>query len=1220
MTKLSSVLQLGGFLALCLVAPAFADLNDWTERSHQAFGLADKGHDLTTESKVDGTRIIRTTGSDPYLGTVGLAEKIDPFTAYRVMFQYRSSIDLKNFQVLYQTPKGLRHFNQEMPSSADWRWHSFELAKGEGGLRERVEWLRFDFGEEAGRKYLLRDMRLIKAMPEFDLDSLDHLPFSLKEKGHQATVKALAKGGWSISTLGDDPFVMTTGFAEAHQPDTPYVLAFEYQAPPKSNPLVVYFLTESGVRNQTLDTSPSAQWKWHLHDFTVDGQGLEERLKWVRIDFGTDPDLTYRIRNCRLIPATRELRQRVKLGQNFDQLSRFGISLEKVKPQQAAIETVRNLDNHGVAVTLSAYRHLDLDAETKRLANEPSASPPVPLGPRIVAGEGEHTDNHTIVRILSPYQVCETQFLAYPPEIRGGVGVETGVDGKGETFILSYPLLSARAREIRLFTPSGGSKGTIEGPKELVPPYVVSVGDYSPELKGEEITITSRYASTSQPSVYLLSLTGKVLKVFQVPGKNKENYQREFKLFTKTGGKVDQLFVQNLTAKRAFRLLPQEETTPVDFHASAIGSRLFDTAYSDRDFNLGGPQRLVSTLYPWKNESLLQQPLDAGRMENVFWFDPQEVHNDSWATWGEFKDGRYVKNSLYNFLGAAQYWSPLVQAGKIEDRSYEEWIEGIDWNRRAFGGKHRKSTEDYAKGSPTVWNACFTHRWSIGASKALTKQLDPATSLPLYLLLDRKNEPTGGGYFKKRLFDYGTQNFEQESIDRYYTYAQRALYRKLAPHYRSNPEMTVAVEPNHENEIVSGRNSVGDYNPKSLEGFYKYLLTLYEDLDTINEKMGTSFDKNFFDAPRGLLRGDWDRYDMDNRYFREWVEYNRIQIYRRVGSSYREALLAGFPPELIKSHQIPDSYVFGSIVGISERDVRISPIDWLLTTGAGFGFSRYGTYYDRKHNIGQGAHSSGYDGMLVGEYASLNPSEEKALDQLLYLRDRGISALHVMWWPEDLDKGFNAAQAAALRRMIAEHDEPKPGLAGGISQVRAWRGGKEPFEIASLGTGPEHTGLLKSLRKDGSFEGSVYVVPFHAHVAIETLSSKPSLAIGPKPVQLAMAQDLRQGAVLETTFRIGKRQNPGSLSLNLLHDGVALKDAEVLLDQIREGQEVRVIHKIPLVLDKLSLELATTLGEGTVEELKVVRHQDQAINLTCGIMEGRRHQGGVTFALLPDSP
>jgi hypothetical protein len=83
---------------------------------------------------------------------------------------------------------------------------------------------------------------------------------------------------------------------------------------------------------------------------------------------------------------------------------------------------------------------------------------------------------------------------------------------------------------------------------------------------------------------------------------------------------------------------------------------------------------------------------------------------------------------------------------------------------------------------------------------------------------------------------------------------------------------------------------------------------------------------------------------------------------------------------------------------------------------------------------------------------------------------------------------------------------------------------------------------------------------------------------------------------------------------------VVLKDAKVSLDQLREGQEVRVIHKIPLILDEVSLEISAISGESKIEELKVIRHPDQAINLTHGIMEGRRHQGGVTFALLPDSP
>ena len=73
---------------------------------------------------------------------------------------------------------------------------------------------------------------------------------------------------------------------------------------------------------------------------------------------------------------------------------------------------------------------------------------------------------------------------------------------------------------------------------------------------------------------------------------------------------------------------------------------------------------------------------------------------------------------------------------------------------------------------------------------------------------------------------------------------------------------------------------------------------------------------------------------------------------------------------MIKCHQIPDSYVFDSIIGISEGKKRLSPTEaWLLTTGAGFGFSRYGTYFERERSAGQGAHSSGFDNMLIGEYA-----------------------------------------------------------------------------------------------------------------------------------------------------------------------------------------------------------------------------------------------------------
>ena len=129
--------------------------------------------------------------------------------------------------------------------AALWRWHSFELGKGEKGVEELVQWLRFDFGDQPGQKFLIKDLRLIRVKREFAPDVLQHQPFSLKEKGHQASVEAIAEGGWAISTEGNDPYVMASGLTETFKPDTPYVLAFEYQAPPDSSPLQFYFQTES---------------------------------------------------------------------------------------------------------------------------------------------------------------------------------------------------------------------------------------------------------------------------------------------------------------------------------------------------------------------------------------------------------------------------------------------------------------------------------------------------------------------------------------------------------------------------------------------------------------------------------------------------------------------------------------------------------------------------------------------------------------------------------------------------------------------------------------------------------------------------------------------------------------------------------------------------------------------------------------------------------------
>ena len=1035
------------------------------------------------------------------------------------------------------------------------------------------------------------------------IENYPYAPLSFSSRIHELKLSETDNGIYEVETTGTDPYVWLQSFKDAYQPNLSYIIAFEYQAPDDFGEFVFYCQTGNKTKPIRTDLKPSKKWKWHVFELSEKGKLNGQEIDALRVDFGEQTNKTFKVRNLRLIETTPELRLYSAVGDKINQVKNFGIELKKLNPKISSTETVRHIDDKSASVTLSVYRHLDLDAETKRLAQEPITRPPVPMGPRIVAGEGPHPQNHTVVRILSEYQVCETQFLAYRPKIRGGVGVEIGKNENNQSFIATWPLLSNKADKIHLFNEAGGTIGKIGIAKEITPPFDLTVGNFVKESSGDEIAVLSHNAKTAQPNLLIYSPSGKLLGRKTINGG-----AGKYSIITK--GK-DRLIAQEFEGNKIHTMLPSQEVSKLNTKIESWS--LFDSVYTDREFNGGKPEKNISTLMRFTKG---QEPvsLDAGGMENKFWFDPQEEHNGDPSTWGEFPDGTYVRNGLYNYLGSAQYWSPLIKSGEIESKSYEEWTSKIDWPKVTRAPAWRKSVENYNQGIPTVWTAVFTHRWSVGKMKSISSKIDTKTGLPTYLLLDRKNDPTGGGYFGKTLFDYGSQHFENEALNNLYTYAQRAFYRKLAPAYRNNPEMTIAVEPNHENEIVSGSDSIGDYNTGSLEGFYHYLSSLYGNIESINQIMGTNFTADFFDAPRDLLRGEWDQYVFENLFFQEWVEYNRIIVSRRVGTSYRECLLAGFPPEMIKCHQIPDSYVFDSIVGISEGKKRLSPIDWLLTTGAGFGFSRYGTYYDREYNIGQGAYSSGFDNMLIGEYASLNASHQKSLDQLLYLRNHGVSALHVMWWPSHLDKGYNKAQESALREMISEHDKPRKGLAGGISEIRPWRGKAQSFDIASLGTGPSHTGLLKSIKKDGSFEGTVYTVPFHAHVSVQVLAKKESLSISSSAKELAKISNTRPGTVVEVNFEVTEKSD--AISVNFMHKGIKLEDKAIKLYDLKTGQKVRLVYKIPILMDEVKLSISSA-QDIEIENILVIHHQDEVVNLAHKVMTGKRHQGGVTFDCLP---
>lgn len=61
-----------------------------------------------------------------------------------------------------------------------------------------------------------------------------------------------------------------------------------------------------------------------------------------------------------------------------------------------------------------------------QLADYDTGYEKVSPAPMIVAGQGEDGANYTLIRVFNSSQACISQFLAFPPEVKGGVLVKAG--------------------------------------------------------------------------------------------------------------------------------------------------------------------------------------------------------------------------------------------------------------------------------------------------------------------------------------------------------------------------------------------------------------------------------------------------------------------------------------------------------------------------------------------------------------------------------------------------------------------------------------------------------------------------------------------------------------------------------------------------------------------------------------------------------------------------
>ncbi len=714
----------------------------------------------------------------------------------------------------------------------------------------------------------------------------------------------------------------------------------------------------------------------------------------------------------------------------------------------------------------------------------------VGVGPRLVVGEGHYTGtkpNHTVVRVLNEQQTVTAQFLAFDASVTGGVQVAAVAVGE-ETLIATTPFekYNGTDGDVRVFDIFGSLRMDITLRDVMDGPYTIVSGAFVPGKSDEVLLVTAQKLDDQGRLPYALLdlLDGSVVTrstldcAFGLSDTQDATGAVQLSVRNTNDGTADSLILYFPDIRAVYEgspytatfenagITPPENTLTVSASAN-LGERYIVCVAEDEN------EENRSFVVVYDQSGADGGLLDVGFRENVFYTARYWNDNDNtYVSTGEFM---HIRCDLTNGV-----ISQLNQAGTLD--AVNQIFDNATYADYAFNGI--QSYIDSYQQKHLFLEPCFTHRWNkIAATNNLVNCVYPGTDERVYASVGESGKYND--YLELgSTFNIGTYADGLLDLAKLRLYPLRSFLRTMVVEFRGengNPEHLVGVSPVHEHEIdVAG--TVGDYNVSMLRGFQIYLMELYGSIENINAAFSTSFSDEYeIDPPREQGRGDWDALKGD--YFQQWTLYNRYIVSKRIMEAYREALLAGYPPESISAHQIPEGEAVAGFLG--EADTRISPIDVVTTCGTAYGGTRYGTFMGNANFISI-ANRAGQWNMSIGEYSALQDTAEAAFSQLRYLWSNGVRMIHQIT--------FTDAQAEAEKgavEMLAEQNLPRPGYTGGTTgSVGVSQNGKQ-YNIIQMGegAGSQNEGLLKSVTSDGKWEGTVYVVPFHAHVNVTVLDA-----------------------------------------------------------------------------------------------------------------------------------
>jgi hypothetical protein len=869
-------------------------------------------------------------------------------------------------------------------------------------------------------------------------------------------------------------------------------------------------------------------------------------------------------------------------------LALLGILLSSILPGQggdamAAPPPARHDDKNNIR--FHSAPDLDLGLQTEHLKD--SVGSLVPLGPGLVAGEGPHESNTTLIRVYNRHQARTAQFLSFPPTVNGGVNV-AGAKVGDEDLIVATPISCDWLREVRVFRDNGSLVRAIlvleeadnrikreglgnrsmraadEDIKQMLPPYVMATGRFLMGSQDEQVAVASRYVRGSDhPCIRIYDLkSGELLGIHQIPWSGDTLDEREIHLAARRGKEQDSVLVQE-NGKVAV-LDPNNGTSAILTETkNQPAGAVFGPVFRDELLSMALPGDTLSEIaILGANDNWTIQ--NVGERENRFYYTMPDGEKHGY---GREVDGRYIKPALHAHW-RFDHWPGSLDAER-DDPGY--W--GLDYHKDPRVAEHFGKTIEPTNFQPGFINGTFNMEDGMIP--------DPERGVPSLLKLKADNTPRHAIPY----MPYG------ELTEKFYFWRFRPMAANLAVDVRrTDPDLNfIGMSPMHE------IGSDGDYNPQVIRDFRTWLLAQYGSIDRINERFGTSFTdaSASFDAPRNQGRGDWDK--QGSAFWNRWVNFTRYTVMTMQARGYRECLLAGFPPESLKGHMIPDTYVWGTdFTGQDYVSSGGCPIEYMLSAGTSFGATRYALMFKRPFNWLQGVHSSGHNTVVNGEYGVYTEfTPEEAEQQTKWLFENGLQYM-LYTHPDGM---YGARQTVDALAKINADQTPRPGVTGGVGQItgavvdryshdvtegpdgkkvyRATNDGTKAIRLVSLGEGESRQGLIKSVDESGKWDGMVYLQPFHARVEVINLAdigTEPLVAMDPasqpvkklehKAFQLDRAMLTQAFALFHNDqfeVRVVARKKPGTSASSLLIG--AYQDASPLPPAMRQSQNVLWLGK-----------------------------------------------------------